>query len=137
MTVSTPVHETTVTLRFFGSELDPDEVSQLLGSRPTLSRRKGDTLPGQPETERSSWLLPAESKSRRPLEEQIHALFDRLSDDLAVWRKLTDKYQGDIFCGVWMETWNGGFGLSPDLLRRIDERHLGLAFDVYYVTAER
>jgi len=36
------LHESHATLRFFGDDLDPDEVTALLGGPPTHATRKGD-----------------------------------------------------------------------------------------------
>jgi hypothetical protein len=39
------VDKTSVSLRFSGDTLDPDEITNLLDCRPTHSYRKGDVLP--------------------------------------------------------------------------------------------
>ena len=125
---------TSVALRFFGDELDPVELTRRLGAEPTASRRKGDNMPNvERTTSTGSWLLTSERQSKSSLEAQITALFDRLTDDLAVWRDLTDRYKADLFCGLWSEAWNRGVCLSPALLTRISERGLSIGFDVYFV----
>ncbi len=129
---------TSVALRFFGDELDPLEVSQLLGAEATVCRRKGDSMPNIHEqtTRTGSWLLAGERQSKSSLEDQINALFDRLTDDLEVWRDLTSRYKSDLFCGLWSEAWNRGVSLSPELVARISARGLSIGFDVYFVDAQ-
>lgn len=126
---------TSVTLRFFGDELDPDELSRQLGSQPTLSRRKGDVITGQGDrrAETGSWLLSSERQSKSPLELQIAALFGRLTNDLSVWKQLTGRFYADLFCGLWSEAFNRGTELSPQILRMVADRGLRLGLDVYFV----
>ena len=40
------------------------------------------------------WLLAATDAEPEAFEEQIEALLLKLTDDLTVWRKLTEHYQG-------------------------------------------
>jgi hypothetical protein len=128
------VDATSVTLRLFGDDLDPDAVSQRLGSTPTLARRKGDSIPdGKRVAETGSWLLSSERQSKNTLEHQIEALFTRLSDDMAVWRDLADSYHVDLFCGLWSNEWNRGLELSPKIVAAIAERGLRVGFDIYFV----
>jgi hypothetical protein len=133
------VDVTSVTLRFFGDDLDPEMLSTSLGSPPTNARKKGDAI-GIPEAavaaKTGSWLLSSERQSSSALEAQIHALFDRLTDDLAVWKDLSEKYRGDLFCGLWSKEFHRGLELSPFVLERITERGLRVAFDVYFVDGD-
>ena len=40
------LHHSLVTLRFFGDELNPDEITALLGASPTAAHHKGQQLTG-------------------------------------------------------------------------------------------
>jgi Domain of unknown function (DUF4279) len=54
------VDETSVSLRFFGDDLDPDEISKLLNCQPTVGYRKGDVMPDSRRRKiagTGSWLL--------------------------------------------------------------------------------
>ena len=42
--VGGPIERVKVTLRIFGEELDPDEISKMLRCEPTHQARKGDTV---------------------------------------------------------------------------------------------
>jgi len=124
---------TSVTLRFFGDDLDPDELSRLLGSEPTLARRKGDPLADGSTAETGSWLLSSQQMSRNAIEAQLHSLFDRLTPELHVWSKLADRYHGDVFCGLWAAGAHRGTRLSVAAIGRFAERKLAIAFDVNFV----
>ncbi len=126
------VDKTTVTLRFFGDDLDPDEVTQLLRCQPTTASRKGEEMPGRYHrvAKLGSWHL--ESDGDGELEEQVDRLLDRLPDDLMVWQRLHAlNPEADLFCGLFLDAWNRGVELSPELLQRISERHLRLSLDIY------
>jgi hypothetical protein len=129
------IDSTSVTLRFFGDDLDPVDVSRMLGAEPTLQRRKGEVIPdpSQRVARTGSWLLSSERQSKSSLESQIEHLFERLTDDMEVWRQLSSKYRGDLFCGLWSESWNRGLELSPAVLQRIAARGLRVGFDIYFV----
>ena len=136
-TIGGGVDETSVSLRFFGDDLDPNELSRLLGSKPTLSGRKGDirrTKVYDYIEKRGKWILSLEHRhsSQATLEEIINEIFDQLTDELSVWKLLHEKYKGDLFCGLWLEEWNRGFGLSSSVTRRIAERYLSIDFDIYF-----
>ena len=131
------IDATAVTLRFFGDELDPDEVSRLLGSASTLARKRGAPLPGGATAETGSWLLSSQRLSKNALEDQLHALFDRLVPDLSVWASLADRFGGDVFCGLWAADWNRGVALSLRALQRIAERRLAIGFDINFLRDAR
>ncbi|HTM19921.1 MAG TPA: DUF4279 domain-containing protein [Kofleriaceae bacterium] len=127
------VDTASVTLRFFGDDLDPADISRILGAEPTISRRKGDRIPDGRTAETGSWLLSAEPMSRSSLESQIDSLFARLTQEAGLWRPLALKYRGDLFCGLWSLEWNCGAELSAEMLQRISARGLRMCFDIYYV----
>src|SRR5215510_496739 len=136
------VDKTSVSLRFSGDTLDPDEISKLLDCQPTDSYRKGDVLPNNRYSrvvEKSRiartgmWLLSGNKTGEVSIEKQIFELFSRLTDDLDIWRKLTSQYHSDLFCGLFMESWNRGIDFSSQLMAQISARGLTLDLDIYYV----
>ncbi|KAM3092386.1 DUF4279 domain-containing protein [Phormidesmis sp. 146-12] len=123
-----------MTLRFFGKDLDPDEITQLLGVVPTAAYRKGDIFRGKKYDriqKTGLWRLSVEKCADVELEDQINALLDRLPSDLHIWQRLTDRFEADLFCGLWLERCNRCLGFFPETLRRIGERKLVLQFDIY------
>ena len=89
-------------LRIFGEELDPDEVSRLLGCAPTESTRRGDVVQRRTRSIMASqgfWRLSTENSAEN-IETQLLTLFARLTDDFSVWQSLTTRFDADLFCGT-------------------------------------
>lgn len=129
------IHHSVAGLRFFGDDLDPDEISTLLGATPTDAHRKGDELVGPPGKVRiaktGSWRLRATRREPEDLEAQIFELLDRLSQNLDVWRDLSARYKTDLFCGIFMGSSNDGLPLSPKALLALGQRGIALGLDIY------
>jgi hypothetical protein len=137
VSIGGPVREFRLSLRVFGDDLDPDEVSALLGSPPTDSHRKGELRRGRHRLswKRSAWFLTADwsTGTDKPLHEVIDEMLDVLTNDLAVWRALTDRYEVDLFCGVFLgRTGNEGFMLPTETMKRLVECGIEIGFDLYY-----
>jgi len=125
------IGRTVLSLRFFGEDLQPDELTQLLGAQPTQSHIKGDLSPSGRTQRTGAWWLRMEDREPGDLEAQVVSLFAGLTDDLAVWADLNARYQGDVFCGLFMESANEGLGLTPEMLLMIGQRGLRLGLDLY------
>lgn len=103
-------------LRFFGDDLDPDRITDLLGGAPTHSYRKGDSWSpgGNPQRHRfGSWRRTAEPRQPGDLRGQIEELLRGLTEDLDVWRALSTRYRADVFCGLFLNDTNEGFRFHP------------------------
>ena len=126
----------TASLRFFGDDLDPDELTKLLGCPPTKSESKGEEIvgkvTGQKRIARSGgWRLSAERREPGDLDNQISEILNQLTDDINIWQNLTSRYRADIFCGMFMKEGNEGISLSSETLQRLAERGLTIDFDIY------
>jgi hypothetical protein len=137
-----------VSLRFFGEDLDPDELTQILGVEPSSAYRKGDIFRGKKHDKiykTGSWRLRSQ-RSDIDLEDQINGLLNKLpsdeviagsvvsrqsNDDLGVWLDLTTRFQVDLFCGLWMKRWNRCVDFQAAILQRIAERGLSIGLDIY------
>jgi hypothetical protein len=141
LTVGGPVDRVQVSLRLFGDDLNPDEVSHLLNCLPSKSHVKGDVIVGK-HTGRSriahtgSWLLKSDEDQDVELNEQILKLLGRVSDDLSVWEGLASKYDVDLFCGLFLDMENRECWLSAETMLRLAERGLSIGFDIYAVFAD-
>jgi hypothetical protein len=123
-------------LRIFGDELDPDEITRLLGKQPHRVQRRGYPmrLPSGAEGKImsfSSWTLEADESFSGDLDVQVAQILDRTTDDLAVWRHIASAYKMDLFCGLFLRSYNEGLSLSPNTLRDLGEREIMLGLDIY------
>ena len=60
------------------------------------------------------------------MEAHIEHLLDQVSNDAAIWRHINARFCSRIFCGIFMDCWNEGFGLAPDVLARLSASGLHL-----------
>ena len=123
-------------LRFFGDDLNPDELTKLIGYTPTKSEQKGEEIAGkvtgQKRIARSGgWRLSAERREPGDFDAQISEILDQLTDDTDVWQDLTTRFRADIFCGLFMTEGNEGISLSPETLEKLAARGLTIGFDIY------
>lgn len=129
------LRETAVSLGFFGDDLDPDEISRLLGGIPTVGVRKGGvwrTSRGFEKVAKSgSWRIEAERSNPGDLDGQIIDIFARLSSDFTTWRNISRRFEGRLFCGLFMENTNDGLRLEAPTIAAIGDRGLALDLDIY------
>jgi len=123
------------TLRFFGDELVPDEISALLGATPTQSHYKGQELVGSHSgakriAKTGSWRLRAADRKPEDLEGQVFEILEQLTQDLSIWASLS-RFQPDLFCGLFMGSSNDGISLSAKALLALGERGITLGLDTY------
>jgi len=106
-----------------------------LGRKPDNSHRAGEIvkLPNGRERiwRRGLWAVQAVRVEPGDLNAQIEGLLTGLSEDLAVWRRLTSTYRADVFCGLFLKERNEGLTISPDILTRLGERGVRLDLDIY------
>ena len=125
------IGRTRASIRFFGDELDPAEISGLLGAEPTHSGRKGEVAPSGHVLKRGSWRLAVSERAPGDLDGQIKSLFADLTNDLSIWRDLSERYDADVFCGLFMDFFNEGAPISRTVLQLLSERGLRLDVDIY------
>lgn len=125
------------TLRFFGDDLVPDEITALLGASPTVSYLKGQELVGSKTgtvriAKTGSWRLSATRREPEDLEVQIMEILNQLTQDLSTW-ELLSRFQPDLFCGLFMGSSNDGLPLSAKVLLSLGQRGIALGLDIYDV----
>ena len=128
------VDKARVSLRFFGDDLNPDEVTHLLDCQPTEAHKKDDVVPSKfnPRIVKTgTWLLSFSKKSEEDLEGQISQLLDQLPKNLEIWQNLTRRFDSDIYCGAWLKAWNRDVWLSAGLLSKLSDRGLNLGMAIY------
>jgi hypothetical protein len=130
------VDKSTLSLRLFGGDLDPEEVSVLLGCAPTVGQRKGARYfakSGRAHVAKhGSWRLEAPESEGADLDGQLRWIFSRLTKDLKVWKLLSLRYRMDVFSGLFLKEMNRGISLSSESLKEMADRNVSLGFDIYY-----
>jgi hypothetical protein len=127
-----------VTLRIGGDDLNPSELSQLLGATPTFACVKGEPRkPGSKAIARTGqWSLRAADAEPADMDSQISEILGKLPSDLDIWRSLGARYEIDLFCGWFMDETNEGLEISPETLSALGDRGVKLGIDLYAPTVE-
>jgi len=123
-----------VSLRVFGDSLEPDEVSALLGSKPTRCHRKGDPVTGGNSAHvepTGAWILDSQLSEKTEVEEHVETLLTRLSNDEDEWASLVSRFSASFHCSLFLDQYNEGLEVSPRLARHVADRGLVIAFDIY------
>ena len=133
ITIGGPVHDASVSLCIYGDELDPDEITQLLGQSPPRSHRRGDRLkPSGPSFRTGAWIYQVESEVAPDAPELVLVhLLDRLPSDPAFWTQLGQRYDIRISICIGFEGWNKGFTLSTRNIQRVAALGTRMDFDLY------
>ncbi len=123
------------TLRLFGDDLVPENVSASLGVAPTESWHKGQELVSASAgnvrvAKTGSWRLKAARREPEDLEAQVFELLGQLTNDLAVWDSLS-SYKPNLFCGIFMASGNDGLPLSAKAMLALGQRGIALDLDIY------
>ena len=130
------VQRSVATLRIIGDDLDPKEITQLLGCEPTSKQIKGERLVGK-NTQHSRtastgrWSLSAAAREPEDLDGQIAELLSKMTADLEVWKSISARYRVDLFCGLFLAGSNEGLSMSPQALAALGLRHIELGLDIY------
>ncbi|MFD1786437.1 DUF4279 domain-containing protein [Sphingomonas floccifaciens] len=125
----------TVSIGFYGDDLEPEQITISLGDEPTVGVKKGEACPsatGASNPARTgSWRVSSENCQPGDVDGQINALFDGLSNNLSAWKAFAQRYRGRVFCGIFLGSGNEGLTLRPETLLRIGERGLLVDLDIY------
>lgn len=130
------LHESAVGLRIIGDDLAPDEISRQLGCLPTFAQLKGEAIVGERSGQTrvakcGMWRLRAQPREPEDLNGQIAEILGQLSDDLDVWKAISDRYSVDLFCGLFMDGSNEGLSVSASSLFALGARGIQLSLDLY------
>ena len=122
-----------VTLAIYGEDLDPDEITGLLGVRPTESHRRGDRP--KPDSRfpfrQGAWFLECRRMARVSPDDLTKAVLDQLPTDPQRWRSIQERFSIRLVYGLHFSGWNKGFELPRELVARIGAIGASMGFDLY------
>lgn len=130
------VSKSQASLRIGGDELDPQEITVLLGSEPSSSYSKGEELVGK-KTGRvriapfGFWCKNAKKREPEDLDGQIDEILSQLNDDLGVWADVSKRFDVNLFVGLFLDEGNEGCVLSADSIAKLGNRAIELQLDIY------
>jgi Domain of unknown function (DUF4279) len=130
------VERISVCLRILGDQLDPLDVTTLLGREPTRAGRKGDPIlrpNGEVARYRriGAWLFEPTTAPDATLSEALEALLRELPQDADLWQSLRKQFKADLLCHVTVRGVNQGFVLSPEVLKSIAALGIPLGVDIF------
>jgi hypothetical protein len=138
VTIGGPIPWFSISLTIHADDLDPDEITRVLGVQPDQTQRKGVPLP--PRGDRpprvpqiGMWLinLRPEQAPGCNVETAIATLLDRITVPLDLWHQARAGASVRVFVGLSLDDYNSGFGIDPPLLRRAADLGVNLDFDIY------
>jgi len=124
------------TLRIAGDDLQPAEISAVLGHAASKEQVKGEVfvgkVTGRSRTAKTGmWCLEATDTTPEDLDGQIAELLEKLTGNLSVWAQISTRYEIDLFCGLFMKISNEGLSISAESLKALAERGIELSLDIY------
>lgn len=120
-------------------DLDPAEVSRLLGAEASFSYAKGDPRPSKSATkpyESGMWGVNVPDASPENFDLQITNLFEPLSSDLSIWQGLAERYKLELFAGAFLQEESEGFTLSVEAMRLLVDRGVKFSVDIYTASSD-
>lgn len=130
---------THASFRMFGPDVDPDEVTALLGIEPTRSHRFGEIRYKDRRFEHGMWLLDSDGLETTDAESHLEYLLDRLDAARTPVKELiaSGRYWTDISCSWTSRFGHGGPIFSPQILARILDLNIPLGFDLYFADEDK
>ncbi|MBU6954006.1 DUF4279 domain-containing protein [Hahella sp. HN01] len=99
-----------VSLRIIGDIEHFDEITKVVGVKPTYSHKKGDKRsPRSKPFERDVWIYKPEIDEHKPLAEHLDSLWATVSANVENIKALKEKLKVDIFCGYRSDCDHAGF----------------------------
>jgi hypothetical protein len=122
-------------LRIFGEILQPEEITRFLACAPTMSWLKGHTFKTSAGhtvvRPTGAWILDAKKSEPENLNDQVSEILGKLTADISIWNSISQRFQLDLFCGLFMEKSSAWLLLSPATLLALAERKIQIDLSIY------
>lgn len=126
------VDKSGVTLAIYGTDLIPEEITNLIGVQPTESFRRGYVRnPRSRPMPHGAWFLEYRGTSPDGPDVQLRKILVQVPTSRVLWEKIAENHRIQIRFGIHMSGWNKGFGLPKDLLSQLADINADLEFDIY------
>ena len=129
MTSTQRLPKTTVTLRIFAPELDPEEVTRNLDLEPNHKHKLGDPIPKRSGSvnvyKHGMWTVDSKLPETEVLVSHLDSLLSDIEPKQEYIKTLASYATVDLYCVLYDQS---GFELPPDILHRIAD--LGITFGV-------
>jgi hypothetical protein len=136
--INPPPWRVHASLRLFHEDLDPEELTETFGIRPTRSHRKGDCRIDKrgrrfSPFRKGSWRLDSETHVQaKDIDSHILWILDEMSHCVGAIHKLQALgYDTDVMCGWFANADNTCPSLEVETMRRLSVFRLACWFDVY------
>nr|WP_156541640.1 DUF4279 domain-containing protein [Agrobacterium vitis] len=124
-----------ISLRIAGDDLDPGEITSLLGVAPDLAYLKGEhwkTPKGNGLIGRTGlWIFHVDDFETDDFEEAIFDLLSRIPVGPDVFRTLARRFKVELFCGLFLDDYNAGLELSAAVMKLLAQREISIDLDIY------
>ena len=132
------IEKSVASLTLHGKDLDLQEITELLHCTPSKAHHKGQLISSVRKNyaTKGMWSLDSNLADDVELEIKIKDILDKVNNDVEVWQSLNARFSTRVFCGIFMDFSNEGFGLSPQLLYRLASLGLLIDFDIYAPISE-
>ena len=125
------VDETHVMLGIYGHDLQPEEISIVLGCSATSGHRRGDTRGSGPPFTQGAWILKVEGKAPVEPDKLVQGLLSRVLIEPITWEQLVAKYRIRLSFTLFVGAWTRGFELSPTTVERLARLGIVIGFSIY------
>jgi hypothetical protein len=117
-------------LCIYGGDLDPAEVTALLGGEPTHAHRKGDPSSRRIPYNKGAWIREVRQFEPIDPDAMVASIFSALTQESSVWSQLAARFRIQMDFAVHTEA-GCNLVLSPETLKTLAARHTAFALDIY------
>jgi Domain of unknown function (DUF4279) len=123
--------EVAVALCIYGKELDPYEVSALLGVKPTHAHKIGERKSlKSPPYDKGAWILELRRFEPIDLDSMYEELLAPLPEDVLIWESLASRFEIRVDFAVHTDV-GCGFHISPRTMKLIASKQAEFHIDIH------